>query len=104
MVRLAASAAIVTEPVGPGFLTSGPFDLHATLSAFHNGRTLFSNRMFASSGTFGVMLERDFSRFHIGYDLPDVPEPSTMLLLGSGVSALLFGRGRRRRREAVSHR
>jgi hypothetical protein len=100
MVSLAAQPITVTEPVGHGFLTRGPFDLFATFSAFRNDETLFSNRTFTGSGTFGLMLNEDFSTFHIGYDLPEapaVPEPSTLLMLGSGVSALLMRRRRRLR-------
>jgi hypothetical protein len=95
-VSLVAPPVVVQEPIGPGFLTSGPFEMLVTLSAFHGNSALFLNRTFAASGTFGLMLHPDGRFMHIGYDLPEVPEPSTIWMLGTGAAALLARRRRLR--------
>lgn len=95
-VSLIAPPIVVQEPIGPGFVTSGPFEMLVTLSAFHDSRALFLNRTFAGSGTFGLMLHPDGRFMHIGYDLPEVPEPSTIWMLGTGAATLLARRRRMR--------
>jgi hypothetical protein len=90
-----------------GFGVVAPFSFEATIRAIQGGDELFA-RQFIGSGQVGVpyevnqarpgfvMLNADADTLFYTFSAAPIPEPGTLLLLGSGFAAAVM-RGRRRK-------